>query len=45
MVDDPGRHVPEIVERLVRGGGRVTEVTQESRSLTDVIVALAERTN
>lgn len=45
MVDDPAQQVPQIVERLVRGGGRVTEVTQESRSLTDVIVALAERTN
>jgi ABC-2 type transport system ATP-binding protein len=44
-VDDPALAVPRVVELLVRAGGRVTHVGQESRSLTDVIVALAERNN
>ncbi|MBI4219549.1 MAG: ABC transporter ATP-binding protein [Chloroflexi bacterium] len=45
LVDDPRKQIPELVAHLVRSGCRVTEVAHENRSLTDVIVALSERSH
>ena len=39
-VDDPDQHLPEVVERLVHGGSKISRVSQHDRSLTDVIMEL-----
>ncbi len=44
-VDDPKAHIPQVVELIVQSGGRVTHVSRQQRSLTDVILAISESSN
>ena len=39
-VDDPGAHVPGVIERVINAGGRVVSCAQEERSLADVLAEL-----
>ena len=41
-LDDPMLQVPAIVDHLVAAGGKVLQVNQEPRSLTDVVMSLTE---